>query len=622
MAVQKNKNKDIPQKAQGRKPDSAKDISVSESKAESSTDSGAVVTLNLDTVKKYTALIFPWILVAVLMVLFIKSHFIYGDTDNFDIAIVVHGLYGDFPYGIMHPFASWLIYSLSKVFKDPDFFALYIHASVLLGGVSVMHCYFKKAKRVHGVLLTIAGAVFITFCMNVWNANFTVSAGFLAFCGIVNLYAAMEYDRTVWRSVCAAVFYALGYMLRNSSAQLFIPFVALYIAMDLLAEYMQAGHDVKERLRELIKASAPFLAIVLLLFISERAFYSGDEWRDAAEYSGYRATIEDYPMKPWEEVADKIDDVTETEYRAAVTWVLADTEVMDTERLKRIAEAGSERRHDIGNGGFGDCVAEIVSMIKGNEGSLLALFFLTLCMTAAALLKARDNCFRIAAALIPVGSFIILFYFTMIGRAPYRVWVCVIFAAVGTLTMMPERDMDMEVPEILKALCTLALVLSIYLSTRGIVFGEGYDILEGRKDPDEELFKVTYEGDTLYVWGGYSTQELEDGTTAIENSIDGWHNIGKYFIRQGKLPTREFTDHNIPTGDWSYGSVYFNEHLKKLGAENPAEAMLYREDTYLANGDENSYFVDFFLQFMREHYGEDIHYELTETSAYKLVKEN
>ncbi len=577
------------------------------------------ITLNLEQIKKYTSLIFPWIFVAVLMMLFAASHFIYGDTDNFDIAIVVHGLYGDYPYGIMHPIASAVIYGLSKIFQEVDMFALYIHASIFFASVSVMHIFFKKAKRIHGVILVIVMGVYMTFCANVWNANFTVSAGYLAFCGLVNLYAALEYDKTVWRSVCGAIFFSLGYMLRNGSAQLAFPFVALYIVMKLVSEYVEAERDIREIVKELLRAVVPFAAVVLVLFCVEKAVYGQEKYIVAGEYNKWRAMCEDWPMKSWEDVADHIENVTETEYRAALTWVLADTEVMNTDLLRRCAEAGSERRHDIQNGGFRDCVAEIVGMIKGNEMSLMSLFFLLLCMTAAAMLKARNNYFRLAALFIPIGSFIILFYFTMLGRAPYRVWVCVIFAALATLTMMPETDREIEVAEILKALSSLALVISIVLSVKGLVFVEPYNVFSGRTGQDEELFKVTYEGDTLYVWGGYSTQELEDGSTAIENSIDGWHNIGKFFIRQGKLPTREFTDHNIPVGDWSYESVYLKEHLKKINAENPAQAMLYRPQTYLANGDDNSFFVDFFLQFMQEHYGENIYYNITETGAYQLL---
>ncbi len=576
----------------------------------------------VDRVKKYSILIFPWIFITALMMLFAASHYIYGDTDNFDVAIILHGLYGNNPYcQVCHPVLCFFIYKLSGVFPKVDLVALYIHASILFAGVATMHCYFKKAKRIHGIILILVMAVYFSFCIDVWNANIMLPGAFLAFCGTVNLYAALEWDKTIWRAFLGTLFYLLGGMLRNEMLILFIPFILLYVVMGLISEYLEGGQNYKAKIKWTLIVFLPFICTYFILSQTSKAYYSTEEYQKASAYSAFRSACEDYPMKDWEDVKDTIDNVTQLEYQAAVTWVLADTDVMSTDLLGRCADAGSETRHDVSQkSGVGDCLREMVGVIKGNENSLLSLFFLMICMIAAALLKAKTSYFRLAAIFAPIGGFIVIFRYTMLGRAPYRVWVAVILAILAVLTMLPEKEENMEVPEILKTLASIALVLSLIFTLKGITFAKPYNVFTGRTGQDEELFKVTYEDNTLYVWGGYSTQELEDGSIAIENSIDGWHNIGKYFIRQGKLPSQDFIDHNIPAGDWCYGMPYFNDQLKKIGAENPAKAMLTRPNTYLANGDDNSFFVDFFLDFMREHYGDNIYYNITETGAYQLVQ--
>lgn len=69
----------------------------------------------------------------------------------------------------------------------------------------------------------------------------------------------------------------------------------------------------------------------------------------------------------------------------------------------------------------------------------------------------------------------------------------------------------------------------------------------------------------------------------------------------GKLPTEKFIQHNMPVGDWTYGQTYFKEYLKEIEAENPAKALLIREQTYYVSED-----YEELLLYLQEHYGKDI----------------
>lgn len=72
-------------------------------------------------------------------------------------------------------------------------------------------------------------------------------------------------------------------------------------------------------------------------------------------------------------------------------------------------------------------------------------------------------------------------------------------------------------------------------------------------------------------------------------------------MEQGKLPSEKFLKHNLPVGDWIYGQVYFNNHLKEVNAKNPVKALIERDDVYYVSGD-----ASFLLEYLQEHYRNDI----------------
>ena len=56
----------------------------------------------------------------------------------------------------------------------------------------------------------------------------------------------------------------------------------------------------------------------------------------------------------------------------------------------------------------------------------------------------------------------------------------------------------------------------------------------------------------------------------------------EYHQQNGKLPSKELMNHMVFTGDWIYGQTYHKSYLERLGIPNPAEALLERDDVFLA----------------------------------------
>ena len=194
---------------------------------------------------------------------------------------------------------------------------------------------------------------------------------------------------------------------------------------------------------------------------------------------------------------------------------------------------------------------------------------------------------KLECVLACAGAGIIILYYIMVGRAPLRVWESVIFAAMGVLVInkvsADKQVVDKRFFIVLKVFVGLLLCVGIFKDVVTAEFSAPQLALKSRSNVDESLYEETFEGQSLYFW-------------------ESWHaNITQYYMKQGKLPSEEFLRHNLSVGDWVYGQVYFNNHLKKVNASNPARALLQRNNTYFAGID-----YTFLLDYLQEHYGYDI----------------
>lgn len=244
----------------------------------------------------------------------------------------------------------------------------------------------------------------------------------------------------------------------------------------------------------------------------------------------------------------------------------------------------------------------ILFILKGSKQIWIFIFIILMLMCKVLILP--NHWYRkLEAVLVMGGAFTIIYYFTFIGRAPLRIWISVLMAAFGTLMCI---DMFMQEE---KSYCRRSIavnLMAIVMICLGIVYfliSSEYQApqvsLNSRKNADDTVYFETYHEDALYIWESNPLKE---------------------FMVQGKLPTENFLKHNIAIGSWDYGQVYFEEYLKVLNAENPARALLERENTYLVAEDST-----FILNYLIEHYGDNITAnlvgEINDVSVWKFAIE-
>ena len=97
---------------------------------------------------------------------------------------------------------------------------------------------------------------------------------------------------------------------------------------------------------------------------------------------------------------------------------------------------------------------------------------------------------------------------------------------------------------------------------------------------------------TVYIW---------DPVYAMDSPL-----MAPYAQNPAMLPGADVFDHHLMMGDVSYGQKAFYDQLNRMGIRNPMRALLERENTFVAGGEENATRV---LIWLREHYDESAQME-------------
>lgn len=552
------------------------------------------------------------LITSVCYVVFCFTGLIYEYTDNITVAAVVDGMYGDNNFcQYLHPFLCVIIRCLTPLFPTADVFTSLIHLALLCSTGLLSYIALQSLKsfkdwqledyiRCALLILTI---VYPTLGMKLFGVNYTVQTAAIIFAGVIVLFYAKEQrESRIW-TVLGTILVSFGFLVRQEAALLFIPFVAL----ELVIEFFRS-EDRKAYLHSSLKTILPCIVIVFVLLASRAVFYSREPYSTDDRYNRNRTIAEDYWMKGYDRYDPAFESLDESTYSAARDWILADTDRLDADMLEKVAAAGNVNKYVSTIEGATSALKAMYRRITQEDLHLLILTVLAIVLTLWNFIASKSILLKIETVLAFLGGFIILFYFTFIGRAPMRVWQCVLFAMLAVLILVMIKDEHgSKQTRITGTIFQLLLCVILYFGVGQVMavseFHEFQTPLTAMVGADDSAYEKTFSDDALYIW-------------------PVWHStIPDFFSEQNKLPTQRVIDHNIAIGDWVYGQQYFRDFLKRVDAENPALALLERPNTYLMEGQNKQ-----FITYMREHYGEDIELEeageVNKKKVYKLVRRN
>lgn len=566
----------------------------------------------------------------------------YTYTDNLTVAVVTAGFYGDNNMcQYLHPLFCLIIKALNPILPTADVFAVLMHAFLLLGiycvSYAAIEIAFRKSVRKWSVqdyiirallLLTI---VYYSLGLKLFGINYTVQTGAIIATGIVALFYAFHTNKGKAWIITGTTLVFGGFLGRVEACLLVLPFIVLEIFVELVRN--------KERLcwaRKTARYILPSIIVIAALLGSKATLMNVEPYRSDAEYNKYRTITGDYPMETYGVTYKDWDGIDKDIYDAVIHWNLSDTDKINVDTLRKIAEIGSRNDYKATTEGFKRTFHEMIRQATRVDVHVMTLTALAIILTVWCLIAAKSIWLKLEALCSFGGGFVVLFYFTFRGRAPLRVWQCVLIDALTILILVMVKDgMDrLQTTPLFKyesrtadgmestvkksreqngsMLCrTASTIFQLFLCTV-LYFGIGQVIahstihmpvspLTAKIWADDSGYEKTLQDDSLYIWSGW------------------YECIPEYFSKQNKLPTQRVIEHNIAAGDWVYEQVYFRDFLQRIDASNPALALFERPNTYLMEGQE-----ELMLRYLKHQYGEDIElvysHKVNGRKAYRFVR--
>ena len=554
-----------------------------------------------------------WMGISILYTLFLYALFlftfpVYFNSDNWEVAVVTAGYYGSNLCQYIHPLLCLIIGGIGKVLPSADIFTLLIHIAIALGMTLTFYlalewfcCKNIRRSTIADWLFMVnvtLGEFFISECLRIWNANYNIQTGAILFWGIIVLFLSMYQRRGALWNAAGTGLIMFGLMLRVAVAYLFIPFLALSIITAIAdARNSALFLSTSDLIRSVKKSVFPIILVSVGLMCSRAILYSVEPYKSAEIYNKNRTIVVDYPMKTWEEIIEP--PFSSATYAAATDWVFIDTEGLNADKLGSIAEIGSKNQFAISD--VSGILHEMWRRVAKIDIYMFLMLLGTILLGVSNLLCLQSGWRKLETVLALIGGFVILFYFTFRGRAPLRVWQPVLFA---TDTVLIEAAVHKTSSRIEKTVMSLGLFAVLWFGAGQVIahneFITPQNVLTARINVDDSVYEDTFQDGRVYIW-------------------TNWHaTIPNYFMYIGKLPTQRVIDHNIAAGDWTYGQVYYKEYLERIGVPNPAEALVNKDNVYLASTDEK-----IVLEYLREQYGKDLDFlevgEVNGMTAYKVI---
>lgn len=562
--------------------------------------------------KKASRYTFPALIAVLCWLLYTYSTDMYMYSDNVDVALVINGYFGNPLCQYQHPLFCLFVNVLSGFFPSIDmynavvhgfiFFELIILINLLTGSTFIRQPKEWKMADYAVLALSVMICAFLSAGLNLWRANYTIQAGSFLFIGWLVLFKKDTQQKHTLTTVISTLYVATGYMLRKETGLLFVPFVMLY-----MAERVLTAQNRMVAIQQLVHYFLPPCLCLLALILSQVALNATEPYVEANRYNAARTAMVDFPVKEWNEEDVAFVGISHMDYTAAENWFFADTDIMKTDYLERMAAAGRINKYHLNPEGFLHAFQDMWRIVAKTDVYMSVMAVICILLAVWNMIFQRSWWSKSAALFAVIGAFIIMLYFAFRGRAPLRVWQPVLFGVLFSEMCLMFKCVR-EVKAIPRGVLLFLLFIVFYYSSGQVIahiefHDKPQNAFTGRVGAEESVYEKTLQSDDLYIW-------------------PNWHaTIPKEFgWKMGKLPTRRVLEHHIPLGDWTYGQPYYTEFLERIGHPNPIRDLVEKDNVYIMS---NSQYI---VNFLREHYGDDIELaeagEVNGTKAYRVIKGN
>ncbi len=552
--------------------------------------------------KKKLYPLIPYLAALGAYIVFCFTGALYADVDNYNLAIICNGLLGNNNFcQYVHPLLCFALRLPKLLMPSADVFTTFAHLLLIAALGWLLALLFERFESIAERLAVLAAWGYLCFGVVLWNINYTVWAAFFSFVGCIGIFSAKDGKEGRIRRIAGALLYGCGLMFRWEGAFLFLPYIALIVVMK-----MARGHFFKESILCELKRLLPWLIVFIALGLGRNIFYSIEPWKTDLAYDNARRTLEDFPVLGWDEMPEIPGGADEYTYRGVTGWINADTDEVDAEKLKLLAEAGKTLRFSTDIEGISTALLYIGGSALQEWGMLL----LPICILVILCFRSFETKSECAGKILALlGTCLILLYFAVRGRAIIRVWQTLLLAAFLPAVVLAAGTEKKEAGK--KRIVALASALMFAAACFSIlkIVPSGAFVLTAADGKTEERFASFCGEDQIFLVGGWldsgTIYEMKNkGEKLIGVKTYGWAGITCELMERGKLPSPYFLKHYIPVGWYWYGQEYYRSFLKELGIENPVKALFEQDRMRLWDRSEDSYFREYFFVYLYRLYGD------------------
>lgn len=511
---------------------------------------------------------------------------LYLNVDNYLMALVTNKVYDTDNYCMfINPVLCWIVGGMQKLLPASDSFTLLSRIMILVGVWCLSYFIAKIAYKKSEMICAYLILFLLVVNASLFFDYFTIWASFFSCVGMVMLMSSLQ-DGSWKRTIAGTIFVSCGILWRIESALMFVPFFFLEIAV----EFLFCIKGKKERIKwgkRACKILGPMVLCAVLLFGIDYGYKYSEMYIGGVKYNNALSSVVDFPMESYEEIKELLPGISENDYNSLRDHFYMDTDRIDAEYAQRIADAGAVKTSNIDVSGFYEVSSLLLDTVLASKKTifyLVLLFLLLLCMV----LSDAKWYYKLELFLAYGGAYLIMFFFAYIGRVPLRIINSAIYGSFGIALILYSKERwekGRTYIKWIKYAISIFVLLVVCQDTLSYDFVRPQSLFQVKRGADEGKWESTYKDDEIYIW---KTTEF-----VLYPMND--------FIKQGKFMSEEFLEHNLSCGDWTHGQVYYQNYLKRLGIDNPMEALLKRENTYYVASDAKTVLI-----YLQEHYEEDV----------------
>ena len=563
--------------------------------------------------------------------------------DGYLISMVSNGCYSENNYCMfVHPLLSYVCGKLSCILPYADCYSLMIICFMTFSLFCLYYLIFSQVKEFYKrAVLVLVVVCFVFSSNNGLTMRFTVQAGFCMFVGLSLISVAFHEENTKY--VMPGVFCAMfGCMIREEAAYSLIPFFTLLLCY----EFVAFKYTMKTFGLRWMRYIGIVIICILTLATTKKMFYNQEKYSKSVSYNSARSSLVDYPVKQWDEIKDIATEYSENDYYAVTHYVWEDSDIIDSEYFNDIAQIANDnfftqlREKKTVSEKLSFTVNTISSIVAVNlvKFAWFEIGIVILLLSIYLFIKHKDLWVRLALFFNLTGYFIILTFFSLLGRTValkellmtgnLLVLFYLIFVLDDTLISKPESwRFSLGRFKVLKVILLVYITIQPFLGNKwfspamgilrlaadcdlidnhqvssieenifglykGIPFLDGssnsfIDLYSAKQPAETFLLEETAENEEVYIWNIW---EYDDELAVMQKS--------------NKLPSKQLLSHHLPMGEWVSGQVYFKEHLESIGLGNLMKSLIDRQDTFYVGKDEHV-----IHQWLIEHYSNSVKME-------------